>query len=216
MSSTTSLFDQLSTSQAGKEARINALMDSVSPAALGGRRESTTTGLTWGFYGGELIVNGLPTQVANGTVTLTASADNYVGISQSGVVSVATTRAPGAAPLYKVTTSAAAVSSYTDERTPEAMARLCAGSASQALTTANVTLTQTQALCDTLVVTGALTASRDLIVPLVRRRWAVRHTGTGFAVRVIGATGTGISVAVGMTAIVECDGTNVNRITADV
>ena len=40
MSSSTSKFDQLSTSQASKEIRINQLMDSVSPAALGGRRPS--------------------------------------------------------------------------------------------------------------------------------------------------------------------------------
>jgi hypothetical protein len=216
MSSSASLFDQLATSQAGKEVRINALLNSVSPTALGGRRESTTTGITWGYYGGQLLVNGVATAVANGTVTLTVSTTNYVGISQAGVVSTATTRTAGNAPLYSVVTSSSAVIGYTDERTPESMARLNYGSASQALTAANVTLTQAQALCETLVVTGALTAVRDLVVPLVRRRWAVRHTGTGFDMRVIGATGTGITIGIGKAAIVECDGTNVNRLTADV
>jgi hypothetical protein len=216
MSSSASLFDQLATSQAGKEVRINGLMNSVSTAALGGRRESTTTGITWGYYGGQLLVNGVATAVANGTVTLTVSTTNYVGISQAGVVSTATTRTAGNAPLYSVVTSSSAVIGYTDERTPESMARLNYGSASQALTAANVTLTQAQALCETLVVTGALTAVRDLVVPLVRRRWAVRHTGTGFDMRVIGATGTGITIGIGKAAIVECDGTNVNRLTADV
>jgi hypothetical protein len=216
MSSSASLFDQLATSQAGKEVRINGLMNSVSTAALGGRRESTTAGITWGYYGGQLLVNGVATAVANGTVTLTVSTTNYVGISQAGVVSTATTRTAGNAPLYSVVTSSSAVIGYTDERTPESMARLNYGSASQALTAANVTLTQAQALCETLVVTGALTAVRDLVVPLVRRRWAVRHTGTGFDMRVIGATGTGITIGIGKAAIVECDGTNVNRLTADV
>jgi hypothetical protein len=217
MSSTASKFDQLSASgQAGKEVRINALMNSVSPSALGGRRESTTTGLTWGFYGGTILVNGVATDVASGTVTLTGSATNYVGISQAGVVSVATARNAGHAPLYTVVTTVGGVTSYTDDRTPESMARLSYGIASQALTAANVTLTQAQALCETLVVTGALTAVRDLVVPLVRRRWAVRHTGTGFDMRVIGATGTGITIGIGKAAIVECDGTNVNRLTADV
>jgi hypothetical protein len=216
MSSSASKFDQLATSQAGKEVRINELMDSVSPAALGARRASTTTGLTWGYYGGTLMVNGVATDVASGTVALTGSTTNYVSISQAGVVSVATTRTAGNAPLYLVTTSSGAVTSYTDERTPEGMRRLTRGQATQALTTANVTLTQAQSLCDTLVITGALTGVRDLVVPLVRRQWVVRHTGTDFAARVIGATGTGVTVGIGATCIVECDGTNVNRITADV
>lgn len=216
MSSSASLFDQLATSQAGKETRINALLDAVSPSALSAMRQSTTTGLTWGYYGGTLLVNGTPTAIANGTVTLTGSATNYVSISQAGVVSVATSRNAANVPLYTVVTTVAGVTSYTDERTPENMARLTHGIASQALTTANVTLTQAQALCETLTITGALTAVRDLIVPLVRRRWAVRHTGTGFDARVIGATGTGVTIGIGKTAIVECDGTNVNRITADV
>lgn len=217
MSSSSSLFDQLASNQAGKEIRINQLLDSVSPAAFGGRRESTTTGLTWGFYGGEFMVNGVPTQIANGTVALAASSDNYVGLTQAGVLANSVgSRNAAHAPLYKVTTGSGGVTSYTDERDPASLARLAHGSATQALTTANVTLTQAQALCDTIVVTGTLTAQRDLIVPLLRRRWMIRHTGSSFGARVIGASGTGIVVAAGMTAIVECDGTNVFRITADV
>jgi hypothetical protein len=50
----------------------------------------------------------------------------------------------------------------------------------------------------------------------VRRRWLIRHTGTAFGVRIIGATGTGITVGIGLSAFVECDGTNVFRCTADV
>jgi hypothetical protein len=38
----------------------------------------------------------------------------------------------------------------------------------------------------------------------------------GFGVQVIGATGTGITVADGKRAIVYADGTNVVRVTADV
>jgi len=212
----TTLFDELATSQAGKEVRINELLNAHSPAAVGGRRASTTTGLTWGFYGGKLLINGTVTAIANGTVTLTGSATNYVSLSQAGAVAVATSRNAQHIPLYTVITSVAAITSYTDERRPELFARLAYGITSQALTTANVTLTQAQALCDTLVVTGALTAVRDLVVPLVRRRWAVRHTGSGFDCRVIGATGTGVTVGIGKACIVECDGTNVNRLTADV
>jgi hypothetical protein len=210
MSDTTSQFDQLSTSQAGKEVRINQLLDAVSPAALGGRRESTTTGLTWGFYGGDILVNGVPTTVANGTVSLTGSSTNYVGLSQAGaVVCTVTTRNPLHAPLYTVVTSAGAVTSYTDERSPDSIAVLTRGKATQALTTANVTITHAQAMCDMLEVTGALTAQRDLIVPLLRRQWNVFHNGTAFSLRVIGASGTGVVVNIGQRVVVECDGTNV-------
>lgn len=217
MSDSASQFDQLASNQSGKEIRINQLLDAVSPAALGARRESTTTGLVWGFYGGDTLVNGVPTSVANGTVTLTASSVNYVGLSQAGtVVNTVTTRNPLHAPLYAVTTSVSGVTSYTDERCTQQLAKIAYGIATQAMADANQTLTQAQALCDTLVTTGALTATRNLVVPLVRRKWTVRNTCTGGSIQVIGASGTGITIATVKTAIVECDGTNVLRITADV
>lgn len=216
MSDSTSLFQALTASTANLAARIHEKLDSVSPAALGGRNADTTVDLTWGYYGGDLLVDGVATAIANGTRALTPSATNYLTISRTGTVSIGTTAPAGDMLLYTIVAGAASVSSYTDNRTPKAIDRLSHGLASIALTTANVTLTQAQAMCDTLVVTGALTAVRDLVVPLVRRRWAVRHTGTGFDCRVIGATGTGITIGIGKAAIVECDGTNVNRITADV
>lgn len=215
MSSSTSKFDQLATNQAGKEVRINQLMDSMSPSALGGRRESTTTGLTWGYYGGQIIVNGVPTDIPNGTVTLTGSATNFVQLTQAGAVVVGTTRDPRYAPLYSVVTTVSAVTSYTDERDAASLARLAYGIATQAMADANQTISQAQALCDTLVTTGALTATRNLIVPLVRRRWTVRNNCTGGSVQVIGASGTGVTIATVKVAVVECDGTNVLRITAD-
>lgn len=216
MSDSTSQFDALATSSANLPTRINELFDSVSPASLGGRRASTTTGLTWGYYGGDILVNGVPTTVANGTVTLTASATNYVSINQAGTVSVATTVNVANVPLYTVVTGASTVSSYTDTRNPKALERLNYGIATQAMADANQTITQAMALCDSLITTGALTAQRNLVVPLVRRRWTVRNNCTGFGVQVIGASGTGIVIGVAKTAIVECDGTNVLRVTADV
>ena len=89
--------------------------------------------------------------------------------------------------------------------------------ASRAMADANQTLTQAEALCERVTTTGALTAQRNLVVPLVRRSWTVRNACTGgFGVQVIGASGTGTVVASGKVAIVECDGTNVLRVTADV
>lgn len=216
MADSTTNLPQLSPSQANQEARFNELIDAASLGTYFGRNAATCTGLTWGYFGGKLLVDGVETSVANGTLTLTGSTTNYVQLSRAGVVSVATSRNPLLAPLYTVVTSSAATTNWTDERDPAAIARLVHGAASIALTTANVTLSQAQALCDTLTVTGTLTAVRDLIVPLVRRRWLIRHTGSAFGARVIGATGTGITVAVGTSALVECDGTNVLRVTADV
>ena len=201
---------------ASPEVPVNENFANVLFAEMFGRKPTTTTGLTWGYCGGQMLINGVLTTIADGTVALTASSTNYVGLSQAGtVVNTVTTPNPLHVPLYTVVTGASTVTSYTDTRTVKNLERQSHGSTSQALTTANVTLTQAQALCDTLVVTGALTASRDLIVPLIRRRWTIKHDGTGFAVRIIGASGTGISVAVGKVAIVECDGTNVFRVTAD-
>ena len=207
----------ISSSQASAEVPINENFINVLWAELGARNPVTSTGLTWGYKGGQWIVNGAATTIADGTVALTASVTNYVAINQAGTVVVtATTPNPLHAPLYTVVTGTSAVTSYTDTRSARQMTQQAMGNTSQALTTANVTLTQAQALCDTLVVSGALTAQRDLVVPLLRRRWAVRHTGSGFGVQIIGSSGTGIVVGVGKAAIVECDGTNVNRITADV
>jgi len=216
MSDSTSIVDQLSPGQNNQEARVNELLDAASPALLGGRRASTCTGLTWGYYGGKVMVNGVETAVANGTVTLTASATNFVSISQAGVVSVSASRTAGNAPLYSIVAGASTVTSYTDEREPASLARLEYGIGTQAMADANQTITQALALCDSLVTTGTLTAQRNLVVPLVRRRWTVRNSCTGFGVQVIGASGTGIVIGVGKAAIVECDGTNVLRVTADV
>lgn len=210
-------MQSIASNQSSAEVPINENFASVLWAELFGMNPLTTTGLTWGFKGGQFPVNGLMTAIADGTVALTASSTNYVGLSQAGaVVNTITTRNPLHAPLYTVVTGGSTIATITDTRSAQQIARMGYGIASQALTTANITLTQAQALCDSLVITGALTAVRDLIVPLVRRQWTVRHTGTGFDARVIGATGTGVTIGIGKTAIVECDGTNVNRITADV
>lgn len=215
MSDSTSNLDALAASSGNLPVRINELFAAHSPSSLGGRRAGTTTGLTWGYYGGYLLVNGVATIVANGTVTLTGSATNYVSISPAGVVSVSASRTAGNAPLYAIVAGASSVTSYVDERRAEAFKRLSYGIATQAMADANQTITQAQALCDSLVTTGSLTGTRNLVVPLVRRSWKVRNNCTGGSIQVIGSSGTGITIGVGKTAIVECDETNVNRITAD-
>ena len=76
---------------------------------------------------------------------------------------------------------------------------------------ADTTLSSTQYNCHDLNCTGALTANRNVIVPLTAGgTWRIINATTGgFAVVVKGATGTGVTVATGTTAIVRSNGTNV-------
>lgn len=118
MSNSTTLLDTVPTSSANKEATVNALMDAASPATLWGRRASTSSGLTWGYYGGTFNYQGTLNAIANGTLTLTASATNYVyAAATTGAVSFNTTGFPaGSVALYTVVTGASSVTSYTDQR----------------------------------------------------------------------------------------------------
>lgn len=210
-------MEDVSSEVANEEVPINENFSRVGWAELFAKNGFTTSGLNLYYSGGQWPVNGVMTTIAaGGPVALTASIDNYVGITQSGALANAgATASPLHAPAFKITCDGSAITAVVDLRNASHLAKHAHGITSIALTTANVTLTQAQALCDTLVVTGVLTASRDLIVPLLRRRWVVRHTGSAFDARVIGATGTGITIGIGKVAIVECDGANVLRVTAD-
>lgn len=65
---------------------------------------------------------------------------------------------------------------------------------------------------------GALSATRNLVVPLTTTHgwWVVNGTSGGHSIQVIGATGTGITIATTKTAFVFSDGTNIRRASADV
>lgn len=71
MANSSTPLDLITASQSGKEVTANALFDAASNAMLFGRRASTTTGLTWGYYGGMLMVDGALTNINNGTRSLT-------------------------------------------------------------------------------------------------------------------------------------------------
>lgn len=82
---------------------------------------------------------------------------------------------------------------------------------------ANYTTSATERECRTLSVTGTISATRNVVLDLTDGAEHVVYNGTtgGFSIQVIGATGTGITIANGKTAIVRCDGTNWLRVTAD-
>jgi hypothetical protein len=79
---------------------------------------------------------------------------------------------------------------------------------------ANYTLTSFNGVADearnaVLVVTGTNNAVRDLIPPVKEKLYTiVNNTTGGYAIRVIGASGTGVNIPNGATCLVYCDGTN--------
>lgn len=124
MANSTTNLDTISSTQAQKEVAVNELLDAASPSAALGRHASACSGLVWAYYGGTILVGDTPTQISNGTVTLTGSDTNYVYVDSSGDV-VCTTSAPASWPgplagdaiaLYEIVTGSATVTSYTDYR----------------------------------------------------------------------------------------------------
>jgi len=79
---------------------------------------------------------------------------------------------------------------------------------------ANYTLTNFNGVLDesrnaVLVVTGTNSVQRDLIPPVVKKLYIIaNNTGGGQAIRVIGATGTGVIIPNGATQVIYCDGIN--------
>ena len=214
MSNSTSTITQMTGSQASKEVTFNAVCDALSPSSFWGRNAVTTTGLTWGYFGGNVMVDGVLTQIANGTLALTASTTNYVQVSRAGTVTTNTTGfTAGLIPLYAIVTGGSTITSYTDYRMP---AYVKTGRLVLAMADANKTLTSAQSFNDILEFTGALTALRDVVVPSEAKQYTVFANVTGgFGVRVKTSAGSGITIADGKRAIVYSDGTNVVRVTAD-
>lgn len=127
MSNSTSLLDQIPSGVASPEIIANSLFDANSPASGFGRHASACAGLVWGYYGGTVNIAGTPTQIASGTLNLTASSTCYIRLSSAGVVSFVTSApagwpgplAGGYTALYDVLTGAASVTSYNDWRTAQ-------------------------------------------------------------------------------------------------
>ena len=215
MSNSTITYDPIVQSQASKEVTANAFFDALSPASFFGRRASTSSGLTWGYYGGTMLVDGALTQLANGTLALSASATNYVEINRSGTISKNTTAyTPGSIPLYTIVTGASTVTSYTDHRA-WVQTKDQTSNVSVAVTAADVTLNDAQARCRYLTTTGILTGNRSVIVP---NNWEgiVFCSNTGaFTTTFKTSGGAGIVVAQTKRALLYADGTNVVRVTAD-
>lgn len=111
-------MQQLSASQSSAEVPINENFETLNWAAVYGKRQPVTTGLTWGYYGGRW--GGF--SVADGTVTLTNTATNYVVVHRTdGAVSVSTATTnwndtTNYARAYKLTVSSSVVTVIEDHR----------------------------------------------------------------------------------------------------
>ncbi len=218
MASSTSILDLIAQSQSSKEVTANDALNAASPAMLFARRGSLCSGLNWFYYGGTMLVDGVLTAISNNAaaLVLSASTTNYIEATRSGVVSKNTTGfTPGSIPLYTAVTGSSTVTSYSDNRAwvqPQALT----GKASQAVTSADVTLTDAQARCGYLTTTGVLTGNRNVIVPNDWQGIAYCNNTGAFTTTFKTSGGSGIVVAQGKRAVLFADGTNVVRVTADV
>ena len=217
MSDSAAPFGTVATTQGNQTSKANALFNAVAPVGVYGLKYADTSGLVLGYHGGKLSVNGVVTTISDGTVTLTASSTNYVEANPStGAVTKNTTAyTPGYWRIGRAVTGSASITTWYDDRF------LNFGQQTRMLTKAfpsdaNYTLTAAEADVDVIKISsGTISTTRDFIVPVgFPRKWTVINANAQ-SVRIIGATGTGITIATGKAAIVMADGTNVVRITAD-
>lgn len=217
MADSSTPFGSVVVGQGDQAAKANGLFDAVSPVAIYAKKYATTSGLTLGYHGGKIAINGVVTTIADGTLVLTASLTNYVEVNPAtGVISKNTTAyTPGYWRIGRAVTGTASITTWSDDR------YLGFGQQTRLLTKAfpsdaNYTLTQPEADVDVISISaGTITTTRDFIVPIgFPKVWIVKNN-TAQSVRIIGATGTGITIATTKAAMVMADGTNVIRLTAD-
>ena len=217
MSDSATPFGTVALGQGNQTAKANALFDAVSPSAIYGKNNATTSGLSLGYHGGKLSINGVVTTIADGTVALNASTTNYVEANPStGAVSKnVTAYTPGYWRIGRAVTGASTITTWYDDRFLN-FAKQTQMLTRSFPTDANYTATAAEVDVDVINISaGTVTATRDFIVPITfPKSWVVRNN-TAQSVRIIGATGTGITIATTKSAIVMADGTNVVRITAD-
>ncbi|MFH0934321.1 MAG: hypothetical protein V1879_03890 [Pseudomonadota bacterium] len=194
---------------ASPEVQMNENAASLSPAAAFGKKPQTTAGLTFGYYGGTLWVDGVLTEVADGTVVLTNATTNYIERTRAGVVSSNTVGfTAGQISLFTAATSGGVITTLTDQRITNTpfiglLSKSVAGNS-------NVTLTAAEARNSILTFSGALTGNISVIVPTVVGLFVVNNQTTGaFTLTVKTAAGTGSLVPQSSQCLLYCDGTSV-------
>ena len=223
MANSTTNIDGVIQSQASKEVTINAFFDAASPSTLYGRRQSTTTGLTFGYYGGNVTKSdGTLAQISNGTLALTASTTNYIVAQKSdGAVSTATTTTnwndtANYWRLYSVVTGTSTIASYTDEREIGRMTGVGTGLVAPVTKTASFTLgsNENEVICNgTATITATFPAASSWVGRKVRIKTIAAFTVVSASSNVkpldTDTAGTAILAATaGKYAELVSDGTN--------
>ena len=222
MADSTTNLDSIVQGSGSQDLQANALYDAASQAMLYGRRASTTTGTTWGYYGGNVTKSdGTLGQIANGTLALTASTTNYVVAKKDdGAVSAATATTNWNSPdywrLYSVVTGAATVTSYTDSREIGRMSGVGTGLVAPVTKTGNFTLgaNENEIICNgTASITVTLPAASSWVGRRVRIKTRAAFTVVSAASDVkpidTDTAGTAILAATaGKWAELVSDGTN--------
>ena len=184
----------------------NTLDGVLGPAVAFGYNPASTTGLTYGYFGGKLYSNGANITVNAGTVALTASATSYVQRTAAGIVSVTTAGfSAGLIPMATIVTSATGISTITDNRPTGYDLR---GAQSIALA-GNLTLTDSQANNRILTFTGALTANVVVTFPKYQQEWIVSNQTTGaYTLQIETSGGTAVTITQGQAEVIYGDGAN--------
>jgi hypothetical protein len=223
MADSTTNLDTIVQGSGSQDAQANALYDAAGTATLFGRRASTTTGLTWGYYGGNVTKSdGTQTTVANGSVSLTASNTNYiVALKESGVVycDTTTTKWNDSANywrLYSVVAGPSTITSYTDEREIGRMTGVGTGLVAPVTKTTAFTLgsNENEVICNgTASITVTLPTASSWVGRKVRVKTIAAYTVISASSNVVplagGAAGTAILAATaGKWAELVSDGSN--------
>lgn len=222
MDSTQNL-DTIIQGSGSQDLQANALFDAGSPATLYGRRASTTSGATWGYYGGNVTKSdGTQTTISSGTLALATSSSNYVVAAKSdGAVtfSSATTNWNDTANywrLYIVVVGASTITSYTDEREIGRMTGLGTGLVAPVTKTSSFTLgpNENEVICNgSASITATLPAASGFVGRKVRIKTVAAFTVVSASSNVVplagGAAGTALLAATaGKYAELVSDGTN--------
>ena len=84
------------------------------------------------------------------------------------------------------------------------------GSQAISITSADVTVSQLQSAYPVIIVSGALTAARNLIFPAIVGEWIIQNNTTGaFTLTAKTASGTGVTLTQGQSTYIYGDSTNI-------
>lgn len=110
---------QIQQNQIQKEVTINENFNATSPSGIFALKNSSTSGLVFGYYGGIYNNNsGVQITISDGTITLTASSTNYVelNLTNNTVEKNTTSFTSGKVPIAQITTSTNSITNFLDKR----------------------------------------------------------------------------------------------------